>query len=862
MFKKISRFFFVVFSLSLLLVIILFCAVFFGTNWFLVRHSDFVEKKLSDALGVKISLNTARIAYLPRAGIILEDVTVSWSDCYAPVNIGMIFAQLDLVDLVHRHITFDRLILNNPASSFIIKEGQFSLASSGVLVCASDNLESRVGTITRSNLVLMSQIIAKQFFVKFIENYKIGVRRIAVSNGDFDFSFNEEMHKLKQFRLESVLDIDINKVTFLNTSLNGAVDDVSVDMSFRYLSIDFDSLWTELTGFSFFVKDAMANGTIGKNEVAGEPSVYIETAKYIENGLDVQANIANIDVGAVFAYLKKSIFKDVNFPFDGVTSGDFRLLQDRDGTLNLSVDAQIKKGVFIAKERSVNSSIAIDGIIKLAANHEISLDEVAFNGGITFKNFIMDNPSVRLEGLTLKGLELKYSSGRYYVKSNILMNDVNIVHDENRYVAKSISGTGGCSTKSNGSKEITGNLFLDGFGFADLDTDIREVKSKLKDINISISPIGDIVSKVMIEGTNILLSHESVKIEKVDMVKSLLTVEIPSAGGYSVHGPVEVSNGSINVLDRGFSGLSSTVQMFISSPKKTFSTNYAEFIFGDYSGSFNSSFEMTDSAYSILETNILCDSGLCNSGTIKTSGLLLRGEDRTFKFPVIIQDMPVAFLLALLSPNSQTQKLGYMTLLKADLHGKLPNALDNLSGTGEFTYTDGELFNETFVGSFFRELFKIPPFSLLNSSASQLGEEGAQEARGNFEISQKKVKMKELVLRRNKYTVVGNGSVSFDKEVDIDAVVELLRETAESFGVGVPILENLFGSLGKIVVPIKIRGHMNDIKLSPDYGGIAKHGSGFGLIESALGAVNDIGKDVRDAMVGERVVDSADKVDK
>ena len=146
---------------------------------------------------------------------------------------------------------------------------------------------------------------------------------------------------------------------------------------------------------------------------------------------------------------------------------------------------------------------------------------------------------------------------------------------------------------------------------------------------------------------------------------------------------------------------------------------------------------------------------------------------------------------------------------------------NSLTGQGQITLGEGRVSMFDLLDTIQRHMKKI-----LGGDSAAEGDTDFVRAESGFEIRDRQVHLANLVLENSSSSITGGGHFTFDEELHIDLVTDVLGGLSSTLG----SLVGLSGSGGSLRVPVRVRGTFAEPKVRPDIGSLLKQQVG-GLLD-------------------------------
>lgn len=464
------------------------------------------------------------------------------------------------------------------------------------------------------------------------------------------------------------------------------------------------------------------------------------------------------------------------------------------------------------------------------------------DGQASLSNLTNSSKGLKLVKLDLQKLKLSMDNrGSWKLRGHAALQDFIIKDSRDTYQVKHSKGKFLLTQKDNNPLQLEGDLLVDDFAFADDDTKISNVSATISKLVATISAQQDVLVTLQLSGNDLNLVHEKINISGLDGLSAPIRIVVPAQGGYSVSGPVSISKARIFTVGYDFQAVSGQVDMLVSSPLKHFTSNDVSAELQNHKFSLKTDFKMKNDAYILGETSLDIP-----PAKVSLEGKITRDSERAFSAQVDGQDLKPATLLPLLLNKNESDFQGTVKSLNLDLDGNMNNPVDSLTGNGAVLITEplSRKFNLTLLVA--NAISNVPVIGGIIVPDHLMTSDSEQSAKASFTIGQRKIQTADLYVKRDRYTLYGEGSVDFDLNVDGKTSVVFLRETFSGFGGRFNALAKLLGRIGKIEIPLFVEGTFPDLSITPDTPTFLRDNSGLTLLKETLVTTRDVGSKVGD----------------
>jgi hypothetical protein len=425
-------------------------------------------------------------------------------------------------------------------------------------------------------------------------------------------------------------------------------------------------------------------------------------------------------------------------------------------------------------------------------------------------------------------------------KGRLMLRDLSIIDGLDSYSAEKAFGPIQYR-KEKTSEVVSGELTFSGFGFNDGHTEVKNVSAQLLNLKTTFGDRQDLKLFTNLNGTSVEVVTSDVEVKRFNKVNIPITVELKRKGGYSVSGLLTAAEGQVVLFGKDLQQLQGATKIFISTPLKEFSIqNLSANLLGK-SLSMDGIFRMNSAAYLLkgIKTKI-------NKGHADLEASIQRDSNKSFSSSIAIGDMQLADMLTIVQGTEDNAVEGRIRSLKTELHGSLNNPAQSLHGKGSVYVLGSKMksFNLTrAIGS----ALSMIPFQNLRLSTDKLEKDtNTQRAEADFVIANQLISSAKVVLYSSNYTLIASGAIGFDLQLDFKAALIFAEKSLQSLGGGFDKLGKLFGRIGKVEIPLFIKGKFPNVSVSPDLVTLARNNSGITLAGEMISATQGAGRAVGD----------------
>ncbi len=472
-----------------------------------------------------------------------------------------------------------------------------------------------------------------------------------------------------------------------------------------------------------------------------------------------------------------------------------------------------------------STSTVAGGVLSGTSTCSGKLDgELKFESSLNFKD-ISYADAFSLKSAEFKELKLVLLKEELHAASSTIdLVNLRVKESENRYQASKVKGKLEFGRSKAQASAISGSLNLVGFAFSDNATDISESDATIEPLNVKFEKGGSVSAELVLNGTRHKLKHEAIQIEGVKQVKATLAIKVPKGSGYSISGPVTVTDAEIQTIGHRFKNTSGTVEMLVSTPLKSFESKALTFVEAERPGKLAANFRMLPERYELVSAE---SNHFAGSVTLKAS--MERGATKNFSIDASAKELDLNRLITFVAPASNSEMQGKLDVPALSLKGQRNDFPNSLSGNAEAKMLQTKISPRSIGTKILGALRAVPVVGGIFGSEPANFEREVQSVDAKMRVQDGLLYIDSAKLSRPSYNVDLSGTLAFDKNINLRGDVIVLEESASRLGLNIGPLKHLFGRLGRIVVPIFVRGKVPDVEVEADIKTFVKNNAGIGL---------------------------------
>ncbi|MCO6431867.1 MAG: hypothetical protein J5J00_13490 [Deltaproteobacteria bacterium] len=488
---------------------------------------------------------------------------------------------------------------------------------------------------------------------------------------------------------------------------------------------------------------------------------------------------------------------------------------------------------------------------ELEARIELAIANGSYSaaGSLKLAKLALSKPQLELSSLRLEKIKWGKAGGDITISAELEAGDFALkVSEHEGYRAKKVAGPISVSLEPRKGGVAQGDLAVERFAYFDKGVEIDKVDAALKGIRGKFSAKGDVDVGLNLDGKSIWLKTENYLLDSLVRVSSPLKISVPAAGGYKVQGPVKVQKAGMTFAERRLENVSGDVEILVSGPSKRFTSQNLMATFDNGPIRLKNDFEMTSGAYILHDVK-----AAAFDGEIIGAFHLTRGEPRLLSVEAHAKMVKSERLAKFISPTASGNLEGRITDLTVRADGEWDNFEDSLEGRSTLIFEDGiikRVLADEILAAQLRRLAdkKAPKIEKTDAPLPQaegqrayvLRETYARKITADLSFNAKQAKTENLQILSSSSTTKLAGIYDFDSGFDMAGSVIFLEQTARMLGGPIPILKDLFGKLGRLELPIKVKGPASALSITADMSRILQTTAPTRAISGAIKGITSV----------------------
>jgi hypothetical protein len=690
---------------SLVLIVALVGATFFGTQWLLERYRPQLMAEISDAVGCPVTYGRATLKLTPALEIVLYDVEVMGTDLGFEVTSPYFSAEVKIRALLNRHLDFDQITLRSP--SIILITGTRPASA----------IQSAEGSPAPSSVTPPPQRPAPL----------TGIDVISIDSG--------RISKRSRGGAQSVILEDLH----ITSGVTSQGSTISISPSQASFILPIRVKGDKRLPFS---------ATLEQLNYSTNPKTLSVTTAHLVTGSSTLTVSGSMDIDA--------------------------------GAVTASV-AGTKVGIGIIQQILGTSGLA--GTADLQAT--VTIDEQSFRANGT-------------AGVT--NAQVIASTGE-------------------RYGVASLSGPFTLTTiTGQGTKIQSDKINVQGFSYGDPNVTLSHVNGTISAVAGSIAENGAASFTVGVKSTGLDLTSGPFMIKKIVSVDAPLTITIPAQSGYSVAGPVKATGVDMSFHGRPMTGSSGSVDMLVSNSVLRFTSQNIKTESHGLPVALSGTLEVTNDSYKVSNLT-----GSLAGGSLAATVNIQRAPGQEVESEVLAKGLDISTVKALALGEPKGAFSGHVSHLSVKAKTRKNDLLASAHGEGVIEITDGTVhatYDKKVVG-----LIKAIPVvgeavsftsTATNASTYQMQGGMLKELTADFTIGGGKFSSKNIKGQGRFTNIQASGDLSFDGVLNVTASAVYLEQNLKALAGPITPLGSLFGTIGKIEIPLVITGTIGNPQVNAD----------------------------------------------
>jgi hypothetical protein len=505
----------------------------------------------------------------------------------------------------------------------------------------------------------------------------------------------------------------------------------------------------------------------------------------------------------------------------GLTTGDIEL---QDGELSIGEEKISVAGHYKAGASEVTFACERVDLRKIASvGALVGFDASTLRSGIVSSSGTVAHAPA--QGVSVRAQPLR-------------IDNLRVSSRDATYQASKIAGSIACSSHR-GESTCSADLDVGDFGYAGTGVELSRVGARLEKLRVALQSTGKMRATGSVKASSLQLRSEAVDVRGIEALSVPLDISVARDTGYLIQGPVTARGVTLRIADREISQAQGEISVSLSSAGDTYTTSTLTANTAGEPVALRGSFAKSPHSYTARELKLRVA-----GGEVSVSAEIQRDPKLRYSAQIGVDNTDVPRLLAVVLRRSEDSFDGKVKKLVVSLNGDLRDPVSSVAGQGSFSVMATRIRGFDLTRTLADALASIPiaNFAL---SKDKLADDGLDKAaEGIFAIGDGRINFSSLNVYRQKYSVQATGSYSFTSEVDLKGAVVFMRDTLSSLGGGFDTLGSLLGRLGKVEVPIFIRGKVPKISIVPDLVTLVRDNSGLTLVGSVLGGTLDAGRSI------------------
>ncbi len=389
-----------------------------------------------------------------------------------------------------------------------------------------------------------------------------------------------------------------------------------------------------------------------------------------------------------------------------------------------------------------------------------------------------------------------------------------------KYGVASLSGPFSITkTTGQGTKVQSDKLVVQGFSYSDQSVNLGHVNGTLSTVSGNITPDGAASCTVSVKGTGLDLTSGPFAIKKIASVDAPLTITVPAQSGYSIVGPVKATGVDMTFHGRPMTGSSGSVDMLVSDSILRFISQNIQTQSNGHPIGLSGTVEVTNDHYKI--SNIV---GSVATGSLAASVTIERSPRQGVDGEVLAKSIDISTAKALVTGDTKESFSGLINHLSVKAKARKDALLSTAQGEGVIEITDGTVRHANYDRKVVGLIKAIPVVgeavsftaNATNSSTYQMQGGMLKDLTADFTIGGGRFSSKNIKGQGRFTNIQASGDLSFDGTLNVTASAVYLEQNLKALAGPITPLGSLFGTIGKIEIPLLITGSVNSPQINAD----------------------------------------------
>ena len=550
---------------------------------------------------------------------------------------------------------------------------------------------------------------------------------------------------------------------------------------------------------------AIDSGRIAKRSASGQESVILEDL-HIASGITSHGSSISISPSQASFILPIRVKGDKRLPFSAT------LQQMSYATSPKSISVTGAQLVTSSSSLSVSGSMnletgSIQGSVKGTSVGIGVIQQIIGTSGLS--------GSADIEAIVSLDDQTFQASG-----TTALKNAQAIASTGEQYAVSSLSGPFTLSTvQGQGTKIRSDGIAVQGFSYVDPNVSLNRVNGTLSKVSGTIGSDGAASFTLAVKSTGLDLTSGPFTIKKIASVDSPLTVAVPAKGGYSVTGPVKAAGVDMTFHGRPLSGSSGSVDMLVSNTTLRFVSQGIQTQSNEIPVGLSGTVEITNDAYKL--SNIV---GALGGGSLAATVNIQRLPRTEVDAEVLAKGVDISTVKALATGDKKATFSGLINHLSVKATARKDALLPTARGEGVIQITDGTVQNATYDKKVVGLIKAIPVVGEAVSFTANATDSSTYQMQGgmlknltaDFTIGGERFSSKDIKGQGRFTNLQASGDISFHGNLNLAASAVYLEQNLKALAGPITPLGSLFGTIGKIEIPLLITGSLGNPQISAD----------------------------------------------
>ena len=342
-----------------------------------------------------------------------------------------------------------------------------------------------------------------------------------------------------------------------------------------------------------------------------------------------------------------------------------------------------------------------------------------------------------------------------------------------------------------------------------------------------------------IQAEQLELLSKQFSIRKTASATANLSISLPAKGnGFQLTTGILAKDSQLNIFNKNLNVRSGNFKLIASDSGLKVNTSDSIIEYANNQGKLKLDYQDSNNKYEIK--NLWTD---CLGGNFTFMGKASSSsKENLFNLKINSSNNNLNRVLAALEiePKNSNKLEAIVKNFNLTLSGDFNNLVESLRGLGDLQIYQDHAERGGLISKLTSALTVVPLVGGLFNYLKEGKQQISHTFSTNFSIADKQVLFSKAKLSQQRFNIEGSGNLKFDGLLALKGDVIVLQETAGDLALGIPGLSQLFRRVGRIKIPIQVKGKLPDYDVQADIPSFLKEYSGYNLGSSILSGVGSV----------------------